>query len=75
MSLLRHSEPPRRKGLKIAVLRVSRPAVAELVPARSPCLHIEAMWRSARRPPLSILLFLFAVAAAAAAARAPIALL
>ena len=61
-----HSEPPRRIGLKISGLLVSRPTAVELMPPQRPRLPIGATWCSARRPPLSVLLFLFAVASAVA---------
>ena len=60
-----HSEPPRRKGLKISGLLVSRPTAVELMPPQRPCLPIGATWCSARRPSLLILLFPHAVASAA----------
>ena len=75
-----HSEPPRRKGLKISGRLISCHTVVELVPPQRPRLPIEAMWCSARRPSLSVIIFPHAVASAAAnasgsacAARFPIA--
>ena len=63
-----HSEPPRRKGLKISGLLVSRPTAVELMPPQRPRLPIGATLCSARRPSLSVLLFLFAVASTATSA-------
>ena len=51
-----HSEPPRRKGLKISGLLVSRPTAVELMPPQRPRLPIGATLCSARRPSLSIFL-------------------
>ena len=65
-----HSEPPRRKGLKISGLLVSRPTAVELMPPQRPRLPIGATLCSARRPPLSIFLATAASPAATTAAAA-----
>ena len=65
-----HSEPPRRKGLKISGLLVSRPTAMELIPPQRPRLPIGATLCSARRPPLSIFLATAASPAATTAAAA-----
>jgi len=63
-----HSEPPRRKGLKISGLLVSRPTAVELMPPQRPRLPIGATLCSARRPSLSIFLATAASPAATTAA-------
>ena len=65
-----HSEPPRRKGLKISGLLVSRPTAVELMPPQRPRLPIGATLCSARRPSLSIFLAAAASPAATTAAAA-----
>ena len=65
-----HSEPPRRKGLKISGLLVSRPTAVELMPPQRPRLPIGATLCSARRPSLSIFLATAASPAATTAAAA-----
>ena len=66
MSPLRSFRAAAPQGPKILVLLISRPSIAELIPAHCPRLSFGATWCLARRFPLSVILFSRPVASAAA---------